>query len=678
MATIGTFTLKFNTDVSMAGTLRAAVAQDRAAVEQIKTDIEQIERGINADHSDVTAKHADVVKKHGEVEADRQEVASNKAAIDSIQGNINSQQSDITTRHTDIVDKHNAVKAQAAQVASNAQDVASNKAHVTQTVNNFNTTAANALQSVTGEGAKQNTRIIAQGDTQEDRVIKASNNEVASVTREGQTQRNLIGTASGNEQTVIRNAGAAQTNRVKEQGDIQDTRISFEGDILINKATEQANKAESEANQAKAIRDQLQYLTAPSNFIGRAGNAGFGAGVCPELPANFSAFAETYNQSAATYGNYRYSDGSIMVWVPLFYYRITGNNIEIASESDYENRAAAEADNFALHRAFIDGGQVQRGFFVDKYMVSANNGVASSIKDGLPMSSHSAHNPYSQVGAPNNYGGSIEACKTRGAQFFPASRFIHSALALLSLAHGQGATNDAYCAWYDSAGAKNYPKGCNNNALGDTDDNTVAYESDGYSNCGKTGSGSPFAKTTHNGQASGIADLNGLMWEVSLGITRPGTSSGDATAGNPGEFYCLKESVRMADLTSGWNAPTDAWGDATHIATVYDAVALPHIGHASSWVRFGNNEKPVLSAETSGNGWMTTGLGIFQPDGGSSGGANQFGRDGLYSYHRANLCLLSGGNWAHGSIAGVWCATLSNSRHYSGSHVGCRAACYLS
>ena len=29
----------------------------------------------------------------------------------------------------------------------------------------------------------------------------------------------------------------------------------------------------------------------------------------------------------------------------------------------------------------------------------------------------------------------------------------------------------------------------------------------------------PFAKTTHNGQACGIADLNGLMWEISQGVT---------------------------------------------------------------------------------------------------------------------------------------------------------------
>ncbi len=515
-------------------------------------------------------------------------------------------------------------------------------------------------------------------------------------------------------QAVVAAEGDAQIVRLQTAGDTQEARAKAEADRSKAEADQSAqnnqssanhaDRADNAANLAEAIVYDGEASTTPAegkipiakkggyidigwidphyasvapNFIGRAGGAGFGVGICPELQEAFSPLPGCTSATSDTYGNYRYTDGSIMCWVPMFYYRITGNNVEIAAESDYPDRAAAEADNFALHRAFIDGGQIQRGFFVDKYMVSANNGIASSIKDGLPMSSSSAHNPYSQVGASNNYGSSIDVCKTRGDTFFPASRFIYSALALLSLAHGKQTTNDAYCAWYDAAGVKNFPKGCNNNALGDTDDNTVSYTSDGYSNCGKTGSGTPFAKTTHNGQFCGVADLNGLMYEAALGITRPGASPGDSTGPNPGDFWCIKESVKMADLTSGWNNATDAWGDVNHMATLYDVVALPQVEHNSTWVRFGNDTNPVLSDETSGNGWLTTGLGVFQSDGKSSGGANEFGRDGLYSYHRANLCLLSGGYWVHGSIAGVWCAHLDSSRHYSYDAVGCRAACYL-
>ena len=119
------FTLKFNTDVSMAGTLRAAVAVDRAAVEQIRDDVESIKQGIDLESADITDKHADIVKKHGEV-------------------------------------------------ASDAQDVSSDKAFVIQTVNDFTATAAGATQTVTAEGNKQNARVIAEGDVQVSRAQEAT------------------------------------------------------------------------------------------------------------------------------------------------------------------------------------------------------------------------------------------------------------------------------------------------------------------------------------------------------------------------------------------------------------------------------------------------------------------------------------------------------------------------
>ena len=154
--------------------------------------------------------------------------------------------------------------------------------------------------------------------------------------------------------------------------------------------------------------------------------------------------------------------------------------------------------------------------------------IASSIKNGLPISTHNDHNRIIDLTAcsSNNYYQTINAAHARdgvggainpNSDFSVTSRFMYSALAMLSMAHGQAAVNTIFCAWYLTN--KNYPKGCNNNALHDYDDGSVSYVSDGYSNCGKTGSGMPFAKTTHNGQASGVADLNGLMYEISIGLT---------------------------------------------------------------------------------------------------------------------------------------------------------------
>ena len=273
-----------------------------------------------------------------------------------------------------------------------------------------------------------------------------------------------------------------------------------------------------------------------ANNIGTPGSQGFGVGVCPVPPTGYAAMPGTADSASDNYGNYTYVDGSVMVWVPRFYYRIGSlasplygaygaNAIDIVGDSAFRSEADANSAGYALHRAFFDGGP-QLGFFVDKYQCSNNGGIASSIRYGAPLSTAAVHNPISALdGAPSlTYGGTIAAAHTRGGTFHPCSIFIYGALAMLSMAHGQAATASTWCAWYDATGVSNFPKGCNNNALRDSNDASVLYVSDGYSNCGQTGSGTPFAKTTHNGQACGIADLNGNMYEVSLGVQCVATS----------------------------------------------------------------------------------------------------------------------------------------------------------
>ena len=274
--------------------------------------------------------------------------------------------------------------------------------------------------------------------------------------------------------------------------------------------------------------------------IGKAGEAGFGVGAYQgTLPSGFTALTGSSNLLSPNYGNYQYADDSIMVWIPKFYYKIhTGadlsvNTIEIRGANYFTDTAAANTAGYALHRAFIDGGSEQDGFFIDKYKCSKNalgtGYVASSIKNGNPISIHANHNPIADLTAcsDNDYYETINAVHARDGSngavntdsiFFVTSQFQRAALAMLSMAHAQataGATPDN--AWYSSSYP--YPKGCNNDALSDTDDSEISYTTDGYSNCGQTGSGTPFSKTTHNGQTCGVADLNGLIYEVSLGVT---------------------------------------------------------------------------------------------------------------------------------------------------------------
>jgi len=285
-------------------------------------------------------------------------------------------------------------------------------------------------------------------------------------------------------------------------------------------------------------------IVASLNSIGVPGQAGFGVGVAPSaaLPAGMAPLYGYTDPTHPNYGNYLYIDGSVMCWIPKFYYKIgTGSNglavnvTDIKGVKTYATTFDANAAGYALHRMFIDGGVEKTGVFVDKYMASKNalgtGFVASSILGGLPLSTHADHNPIGGLTATsgvNAYYAALIAPRARSgvngavdanSPFFCCSRFIYSGLALLSMAHGQAATSSTYCAWYDATGVTNFPKGCNNNALKDTNDTAVTYITDGYSNCGKTGSGTPFAKTTHNGQACGVADLNGLMYEISTGLT---------------------------------------------------------------------------------------------------------------------------------------------------------------
>jgi hypothetical protein len=431
--------------------------------------------------------------------------------------------------------------------------------------------------------------------------------------------------------------------------------------------------------------------------IGEAGTQGFGVGVYPSaLPSGFSAMSGSDDPASDNYGNYQYQDGSVMVFVPAFYYRIGhadspryagygANALDVVSAATYADRAAAAAAGYALHRAFIDAGQVKSGFFYDKYLASKNgNSTCRSVKGGVPISlttTSTYTRSEGMSGCTGIYADSIVLARARGAGFNVASVFQVGAVALLSLAHAQAAPGTASCAWYDSAGVTNYPKGCNNNALGDNDDAEVTYLSAGDSgnaNKPQTGSAAPFAKATHNGQACGIADVNGVMWQVALGITTPGASATATTQVTNGDSYVLKESVELASLTAGHGGATDAWGTAATLANNYDLQAgiLPW-GATTGAVYFGNGANQVFSDDTDGLNWLRTACGI-QKDAAamSASGTNQFGADYCYQYNRQNLCVFTAGNWSNAAGAGAFARYWSSSRTSNGYSVSFRASAY--
>ncbi len=429
-------------------------------------------------------------------------------------------------------------------------------------------------------------------------------------------------------------------------------------------------------------------------YIGTQGGKGFGVGKYPHtLPSWITAMSGTSDPASANYGNYQGADGSVMVFVPKFFYRIGHtsspryatyglNAIDVVGVETFADEAAANAAGYALHRAFIDGGTEKSGFFIDKYLASKNGTTScKSVANGNPISltTNTSYNPSNgMTGCTGILADAVVLARSRGAGTFNvASVFMYSALALLSLAHAQASTSTTHCAWYDVT--NNFPKGCNT-SLKDTNDAYVTFTSAGVSGDYKplTGSGNPFAKTTHNGQSCGVADLNGSMYQVMLGLTSPGSSATDTAQVANGNAYVLKRSVSLSSLTGGWNGANDAWGNAANLASKYDLVSgLFPWSSATGWTVFGNGANQVFSGAASGVSYSRTACGIQDTvNGASASGTNQFGADGCYQINLANLFPTAAGNWVGAASAGVFFRSWGYSRSLEPYNVGFRAAAY--
>lgn len=414
------------------------------------------------------------------------------------------------------------------------------------------------------------------------------------------------------------------------------------------------------------------------NDIGIAGAQGFGVGICPgPLPTGFVELSGTRDPASDNYGNYQFSDGSICIWIPAFFMKwgtgangLAVNVIDVKPFRAYATIATANAAGYSLPRAFYNAGAVQQGFFIDKYECSKNGVVASSIRGGTPLSTSSANNPISDLsGAPaNSLGGTVAAARTRGSIWHVAFHDYRYALAVLSYAHGQAATSATWCAWYDAARITSYPKG-NNNALSDINDTALRFTATAYdpgttSRPALSGSANFFARTTHNGQNCGVADINGNMWEASPGLTSDSTN-----------FYILKTSADKRSLTGGNTLATDLWG-ATGLTANFDLVGATYgpLQRSASNKRIGLATQ-TFSEASSGLAWQMANAGI--PIDANTSGTNAFGTDLLYDNGPNELCPIASGNWDHGSNAGVWCVHCSTSRTSTNAFYGFRAAALL-
>lgn len=375
--------------------------------------------------------------------------------------------------------------------------------------------------------------------------------------------------------------------------------------------------------------------------IGIAGQQGFGVGVYGGSPADLKAMGLTpmegcKDPNSENYGSYIHTNGSVMAFIPAFAIRIGNASAPLYSKYGADTIEIGDVklngkDGWAIPRGFYDGGKLHQGFFIDKYLNSKDTAKkqAISVKNGDPISLSTSGNASSEL--PNCVGqilDAIELSRTRGEHYSLVSCYQWAVISLVAQAHAQVATSEEACAWYDASGQTNYPKGVNDYNK-DIDDNTITFTAAGSGSKGKkTGSAVPLAKTTHNGQVSGICDVNGNLLQAVLGWQNP----------NKGIFKTAKLSVRMHDFTK----------DNRNDDSLFDDYAVTGF------------------VEANGNLWGSPALyttddpefplcGVIQKTPTVAGWGNKdFGKDRSYVYAHSDYAFLVAGDYADDFDAGIW------------------------
>jgi hypothetical protein len=159
-----------------------------------------------------------------------------------------------------------------------------------------------------------------------------------------------------------------------------------------------------------------------------------------------------------------------------------------------------------------------------------------------------------------------------------------------------------------------------------------------------------------------------------LGVTTPGTSATvEAATVSEKALFVLKESVKLADITSGWNGSVsnkDAWGTESFLLNNYDKYSNYGIVNNGDDQHWGNGANGALFADLSGTGRALCGVLPTNTNAVSSSGTNLFGGDNIWGTTRQNLALFVGASAGHGTSAGVFARYLGDWRVYASVSAG--------
>lgn len=410
--------------------------------------------------------------------------------------------------------------------------------------------------------------------------------------------------------------------------------------------------------------------------IGEAGQQGFGVGVYGGDPADLTAMGLApmegcEDPTSDNYGNYIHTNGSIMCCIPAFCYRLgkatapsykrdVVDALEIKDATKFPQfshdavfSSPDFGDDWILHRAFVDGNKLKNAFFIDKYLCSNVNGQAASVKNAnwlmCVKDPNQTYSTYYISGTDGQAYDAITLSRVRGAYYSLVTCYQWSAISLLSLAHGQAATSADACAWYDANHTTNFPKGATSEYGRDYNDDSIRYTYHSHGNMfAKTGSGTPFNKTTHNGQASGVADVAGVCNQWTIGACNP-----------------ERATVWLMDTTT-----------TAHEITKYNVVNK--ILHTSYSTGIGGGRKSFNGVRNGTSGLDWVGAGIVPKTTSTSA---LFGDDAYHEYYSSPNGLKVGLGDAWDQYAGIFCRSwpgISSSSAWTKAsyYFGFRSAAY--
>lgn len=482
-------------------------------------------------------------------------------------------------------------------------------------------------------------------------------------------------------------------------------------------------------NEWYGYADEFKYT------IGLAGLMGFGVGCCPPdlLPSDMAPLPGTEDRFSPNYGTYIHlPSASIQCFIPAHYIDVQApGNTDAPSYGTKIVIGSSQTGNGVLARPFRDGGSNLAGVFIDKYQGSnclANgsglpnhtNGPGGTPLTGGIFASRPLQWPVSPITKDNggtdfnspfslcnstalngaattpsdNLGGVWALCKTRGTDFLPCPIWTYTQIGFLALAHAQalldgtgtpisGATNNA--AWMDVAPYA--PKGNNNNGADVNKTSLVFARTDlaganasgyagrssrAFTGAARVSGAAAVEHTTHNGQLSGIVDVNGNQWGIAPGLTS--VTSGMSAGG----YRLLPDSVAWDTIASNANIRSAA--GLISLAAESAAAADDGIWHtaANAWTYLqadagGTFHEDLANASATLQAMTECGIPREAGTNTTQTGTNIYGGDGFYRSLTADCLPLVGGRWDDTARAGVFYRSLGNTPSTANASIGARA-----